>query len=42
VRGVSHRRRHLRKARRQDPEVRLRCDTSGQDSGRRQAGSVPA
>jgi hypothetical protein len=35
VRVVSHRRRHLRKARRQDPEVRLRRDTSGQDDGRR-------
>jgi hypothetical protein len=42
VRGVSHRCRHLQKARREDPEVRLRRDTSVQDGGRRQAGSVPA
>jgi hypothetical protein len=42
VRSVSHRRRHLRKAWRQDPEVSLRHDTSGQDGGPRRAGSVPA
>jgi hypothetical protein len=40
VRGVSHRRRHSLKARREDPEGSLRRETV-EDGGRRSAGSGP-